>query len=149
MAHNTEASAAFQVRSALDYVSGTADRNGATFDTSGFEGVLMIVKFATIAAGAVTDIRAQSGDASNMSDAADLLGTAITVADDDDNQVFVIDLVKPRERYVRLVVNKDGVNATAESAVYIGYGASVLPVTQTLANAVTFERHVSPAEGTA
>ncbi|MCC6192267.1 MAG: hypothetical protein IT318_24815 [Anaerolineales bacterium] len=142
-------SAGAQVRTGLDYASGSADRNGAVFDMAGFEGVLMIFKMAAIAAGAVTSIKAQQGQASNLSDAADLAGTAQTVADDDDNQIFIIDLYRPTERYVRGVVDKDAVNATAETLTYIGYGARELPVTQTLADAVTFERHISPAEGTA
>lgn len=138
-----------KITTALDYASAATDRNGATLDMQGFEGVLMIVKFATIAASAVTAIKAQQGAESDLSDAADLAGTGQTVADDDDNQVFVIDLKNPTERYVRLVVDKDGTNATAESAVYIQYGAKKLPISNNVANAVTTELHVSPAEGTA
>ena len=138
-----------QVRTGLDYASGTATRNGAAFDTQGFEGVLMIFKFAAIAGSAVTTVKAQQGALADMSDAADLYGTSISVADDDDDQVFVIDLCRPRERYVRGVVGKDGSHAVAESMVYIGYGAKNKPVVQTLADEVTYELHVEPAEGTA
>lgn len=137
------------IRTALDYASGTADRNGAVFDMSGLEGVLMVVKFATIASGATTSIKAQQGQQSDLSDAADLAGTKISVADDDDDQIFIIDLYRPQECYVRVVVDKDGSNAAAESAIYIGYGARDKPVALTLANEVTYELHVSPAEGTA
>jgi hypothetical protein len=138
-----------QIRTALDYASASADRNGDVFDSLGFEGVAMVVKFAAIAAGAVTSIKAQQGLASNLSDAADLEGTKITVADDDDNQIFVIDIVKPKERYLRLVVDKDAANATAEMAFYIGYNGHKMPTVFTLADEVTYERHISPAEGTA
>ena len=138
-----------KVTTALDYVSGSADRNGVTLDMLGFEGVLMIVKFAAIATGAVTHIKAQQGAASNLSDAADLAGTRQNVADDDDNQIFMIDLFKPTERYVRLVVDKDATNAVAESAVYVQYGAHKLPVSNNVMDAVTTELHVSPVEGTA
>jgi hypothetical protein len=136
-----------KITSALDYASGTADRNGATLDMQGYDGVLMVVKLATIAAGAVTSIKAQQGAASNLSDAADLVGTAQAVADDDDDQVFYIDLHQPRERYVRLVVDKDGTNACAESALYIQYRGGIAPSTH--AAGVTGEGHVAPAEGTA
>ncbi len=81
--------------------------------------------------------------------AADLAGTAIAIADDDDNQIFILDIVKPRERYVRVVVDKDTTNACAESAIYVGYGPRVMPVALTLTDEVTYEKHVSPAEGTA
>lgn len=142
-------SAMAKVTTALDYASGSADRNGATLDMQGYEGVMIIVKFATIATGAVTHIKAQQGAASNLSDAADLAGTRQNVADDDDNQVFIIDIVKPAERYVRLVVDKDATNATGESAVYVQYGAHKLPVSNNVTDAVTTELHVSPVEGTA
>ena len=138
-----------QIRTGLDYASGSTDRNGDVFDTAGFEGVLMCFKFAAIATGAVTSIKAQQGAVSNMSDATDLAGTAQSVADDDDNQIFIIDIYKPLERYVRGVVDKDASNATAEMMFYIGYGARELPTTMTLADEVTYERHISPAEGTA
>jgi hypothetical protein len=142
-------SAAAKVTTALDYASANADRTGAILDMKGFEGVMMVVKFATIAGGAATSIKAQQDDAVGGGTMADLEGTAQTVADNDDDQIFIIDLVKPRKRYVRLYIDKDGANATAESAIYIQYGAREEPVVQTVTNAVTYERHVSPAEGTA
>ena len=136
-----------KITSALDYDSGTADRNGVTLDTKGFEGVLVVVKFATIAAGAVTSIKMQSGEESDLSDAADLLGTGLSVAADDDDEVKYLDLYQPNERYVRVVVDKDASNATAESAVYIQYGPSSAATTQP--TGVEGELHQSPAEGTA
>ena len=136
-----------KVTSALDYTSGSADRNGATLDMKEFEGVLVVVKFAAIATNATTSIKMQSGDASDMSDAADLTGTSVSVADDDDDEVKYLDLYQPRERYVRVVVDKDASNVTAESAVYIQYGSKSGPTTQP--TGVEGEAHQSPAEGTA
>jgi hypothetical protein len=136
-----------KITPALAYASGTADRNGATLDMKGFDGVLMVVQLATVAAGAVTSIKAQQGAASNLSDAADLAGTGVAIAADDDDEVKYIDLWQPRERYVRVVVDKDGSNACAESAVYIQYRARELPTTH--AATVTGEAHLAPAEGTA
>lgn len=49
-----------------------------------------IVGFGTITASAVTSIKVQQGAASDLSDAADLLGTGITVAADDDNQIVAV-----------------------------------------------------------
>jgi len=137
--------------SALDILGTPAatDRNGATLDMDGFKGVLMVVKFAAIEAAGVNSIKAQQGAASNLSDAADLAGTKIDVAADDDNQIFIIDLYEPTERYVRLVVDKDTTHTTDEAAFYIQYGARFRPTTVTVTDAVTYERHISPAEGTA
>ena len=146
---NMKANTDCKITTALDYVSGTADRTGAIIDMADYRGVLMIVKLAAVAAGGTNSIKAQSGAAANLSDAADLEGTKIVIADDDDNQIFIIDLYEPNERYVRLYVDKDTANACAEAAVYVQYGARKRPVSNTVTDAVTFERHMSPAEGTA
>lgn len=111
-----------KVTEALAYASGSADRNGAILDMAGWKGVLIAVHSAAISTGAVYKIKAQQGAAADLSDAADLAGTSITIADDEDDKIHWIDL-KPRERYVRLVVDKDAVNACAESAQYIQYGS--------------------------
>jgi hypothetical protein len=127
------------------------DRNGATLDTNGYQGVLMFVKFGAIAADATTSIKAQQGAVSDLSDAADLAGTGITVAHDDDNQIFCIDLYRPAERYVRVVVDKDGTtsNASQEMAWYVLYGPTYRPQVNSVTDLVTVERHMTPAEGTA
>jgi len=135
-----------KISDALDYASGTATRNGATLDMSGWDGVLMIVKHATIASGASGDIHAEQGNESDASDMTDLAGTKIAVADDDDNQTFVLDIYRPTDRYVRVVVTKDGSNAQAETALYLQYRGRKLPVTDMGAD--EYELHVSPSEGT-
>lgn len=127
--------------------AGTDDINGVTLDMAGFEGVLMEITFGAITSGAVTSIKAQQDTDSAMGTAADLLGTAQTIADDDDEQTFYIDLVKPAERYVRLVVDRGTQNAVVASATYIQYGAHVQPTTH--GSNVSGETHISPAEGTA
>lgn len=137
------------VRTALDHAEASADRNGEVFDMQGFEGVMMVVKFGDIAGSAVTSIKAQQGEESNLSDGADLEGTKQTVADDDDNQIFIIDLYRPKERYVRVVVDKDASHNTEEMAFYIGYGPRKEPTEMALADEVNYELHVSPDEGTA
>lgn len=138
-----------QIRKALAYASGTADRTGAIVDMAGYEWIMAVVSLAAIAGGGVNSIKWQQGAAPAMGDAADLLGTAMTIADDDDDQVFASLLIKPRERYVRLYVDKDTSNACAESAIYILGGARSLPALAAITNELTVERHESPAEGTA
>lgn len=127
--------------------AGTADVNGATLDMQGFDGVLILVTMGAITSGAVTSIKAQQGAASNMSDAADLLGSAQTIADTDDDKTYYIDIYRPQERYVRLVVDRATQNAVVASATYIQYKARVAPVTH--GSNVAGELHISPAEGTA
>ena len=128
-------------------VAGAAAINGSTLDMSGFEGVLVIVRFGAITSGAVTSIKMQQGAESNLSDAADLLGTGQTVADDDDDETFYIDLYRPVERYVRVVVSRATQNAVVASAEYVQYGAAKAPTSH--GAGVSGETHVGVAEGTA
>jgi hypothetical protein len=132
----------------LVYASANADREGAVVDMQGWDGVLIVATLGTIAAGAVTAIKAQQGAASAMGDAADLAGTSVAIADDDDGKVKFIDVYQPRERYVRAVVDKDATNACAETVTYIQYRGKILP-TAAHGTGVVGEAHLSPAEGTA
>lgn len=132
----------------LAYASGTADRNGAVLDMRGWDGVLVIAQFGTIATGAVTSIKMQQGTDASVTDAADIVGSGITIADDDDGKIKYIDLWQPRERYVRCVVDKDATNACAETVTYIQYAGRELPVSAH-GTGVAGEAHLSPAEGTA
>lgn len=137
--------------SALDYASAATDREGAIIDMAGWTGVLMFVKFATIAAGAVTSIKAQQDTDSAGGTMADLEGTAIAVADDDDNQTFCLNIIRPAERYVRVAIDKDATNATAEVAWYIQYGpvGRMAPTLKNATDAFTLETYQTPDEGTA
>ena len=127
--------------------AGTSDINGATLDMLGFDSVLIICTTGTITASAVTSIKAQQGDQSDASDMSDLLGSAQTIADDDDEDLFVIALIKPQKRYVRLVVDRATQNAVVASATYIQFSPRKAPVSH--GSTVNIETHVSPAEGTA
>lgn len=131
-------------------VAGTTDINGTILDMLGFEAALIVVRMGAITATAVTSIKVQQGAAANMSDAADLAGTGQTIAVADAEETFYIDLVKPTERYIRLVVDRGTANAVVSSAHYLQYaptGPDASPVTQ--GALVNGEQHVSPAEGTA
>ena len=63
----------------------TTDVNTTILDMSGYRGVMWIAEFGAITATAVTSIKAQQGAASDLSDAADLTGTSISIDDDEDN----------------------------------------------------------------
>jgi hypothetical protein len=134
---------------ALSYASGTADRTGVVLDMSGFQEVDIVVILATIATGGTNSIKAQSDDNLAFASPQDITGTAQTIADDDDDQVFIIHIANPPERYVRLYVDKDTSNACAESAMYVQSKPSSKPQTNDVTNAVTTESHVWPVVGTA
>jgi len=128
--------------------AGTSDLNSDVVDMAGYEGVRFIIGFGTITSGAVTSIKVQQGQASNLSDAADLAGSAITVADTDDNKLAISEIFRPQERYVRLVTDRGTQNAVVDFLVAELYGARKLPITQD-ATVISAEIANSPAEGTA
>lgn len=127
--------------------AGTSAINGSTLDMANFEGVLAVVRFGAITAGAATSIKIQGGNASDLSDAVDLTGTAQTIADTDDDKTFYVDLYQPTYRYVRLVVSRATQNAVVAAAQYLQYEPRNMPTTH--GTGVAGETWQSPDSGTA
>jgi hypothetical protein len=130
--------------------AGTSDVNSEIVDMQNFTGILIIVALGVIAASGAVTIKVQQGNASNMSDAADILGSAIgPCADTDDNKLMVSELIRPTERYVRIVTTRgDGGNSTIDGIFVVLFGARKQPVA---ADATVFGQEVivGPTEGTA
>jgi hypothetical protein len=108
--------------------------------------VLMIVTFGAITTGAVTTIKAQTATTSNFATPNDVTGTSQTVADDKDDLTFMIDLINPSERFVRLAVMRGTQNAVVAAAYYLVYGLRSPVATHTVAGV---EVHRDKATGTA
>ena len=138
-----------KIQTALDYASGTSDRNGESCDMSGYQGCIVVLKLAAIAAGGANTAKIQCDDNSSFTSALDIEDSKQTIADDDDNQVFVWDVRNVPERYIRVAVDKDGSHACAENAIYIKYGADSRPITNAVADEVTIETHIWASTGTA
>lgn len=129
--------------------AGVSDQNSTIVDMQNFEGVLFLASFGALTATQVTQIKAQQGAASDLSDAQDLLGTLVgPLADADGNKCLALDVYKPRERFVRLVVDRGTANAVIDGVIAIQYGARTEPTSQD-STIKASEAHVSPAEGTA
>lgn len=127
--------------------AGTSDQLSSALDMQGFDGVMLLTSFGTITAGAVTSVEVHQCDTSGGSYAA-LAGSSIAVADDDDNQVVVHDIYRPRERYIKVNIDRGTQNAVIDGVVAIQYGARVQPATNDASTVVSREVHASPAEGT-
>lgn len=128
---------------------GTTAVNSSVVDTAGFDSALLVCKFGTITDG-TTGVKAQQGAVSDGSDMADLAGTQVTVAVTDDNRMAAVEVVRPLERYLRLVVLRGGVTgAVIDGAVALLFNAHNLPVAQDATHLAASELHISPAEGTA
>lgn len=130
--------------------AGSTDFQSDWVDARGFESVTFIVSPTSITSGGVQHIAVQqSSDAGVADTAADLEGTKITVADDDDGQVFAVEIHRPRERYLRLHVDRATQNSAWGEIYCILALADRMPVSNNRTDAITSEIHVSPAEGTA
>jgi hypothetical protein len=125
--------------------AGTTAVNGATVDMSGFEEIMVIVPFGAIVSGAATSIKWQEG--ATTSPTTDVVGTNITVADTDDDTTKILRIVKPQNRYGRVVVSRATQNATVGAITYILSGGRTLPPTD--GSTTAGETHISPAAGTA
>jgi hypothetical protein len=133
---------------ATPYASGTSAVNSTILDMSGWDGVVCIYTMGAITSGAATSVKWQQNTANSATGMADLEGTGITIADDDDDELFIMDLYKPKERYVRSVISK-ATQAAAASAIYIQYRGAKSPIDNSVTGESTYELHISPDEGTA
>lgn len=127
--------------------AGTSDINSSSVDMKGFTAAQFIVAFGTITASAVTSIKLQgSSDDSSFSD---LEGTSQTVADDDDDQCFIIDVDQPTYRYLRVVVDRGTQNAVVDGIFAQQYRGYDGPVTHDSTTVGGSEFHLSVGAGTA
>ena len=131
--------------------AGTTDQTGSSVDMQGFEGVMFVAALGTLTATQVTELKAQqSSDDGSVDTFADLTGTKTTaMSDDDDNQVIVLDIYKPVERYVRPILLRETANAVIDGIIAIQYRPKKKPTTHCATTVQATETHVSPAEGTA
>ena len=118
-------------------------------DTQGFDGVRFIIAFGAIVATAVTSTKVQQGQAANMSDAADLAGSAQTVLDTNDDKLFVSDIYRPEERYMRVITSRATANATVDCLIVELYKKVGKEPVATDATVAGVEKFISPPEGTA
>jgi|TARA_Y100000034_G_scaffold132026_1_gene194062 hypothetical protein len=131
--------------------AGTSDQNSSSVDMQNFESVTFIASLGTLSASQVTTMKAQQSSDDGGSDAfADLAATQTdAMADDDDDQCIVLEIVKPRERYVRVVLERATGNAVIDGILAIKTGPRKKPTTHDAATVQTSKTVVSPAEGTA
>jgi len=127
--------------------AGQATTNCSSVDMKGFESVTFIVAIgAIVSTGTVTVKAQQSEDDSSF---ADLEGTSIAYTDADDNKLAILEITKPRERYVRPVVITATANGTIDGVIAIQTAANEEPVTHDSSTVLSTEQHLAPAEGTA
>lgn len=131
---------------------GEADSTGTYYsdilDLSGFEGVMFIAKFEDVDSGSVLTLSAQQGETDATGGMSDLSGNATHTAsdaDEADDDLLVLDLYRPTERYVRAKVVVGTQAAELESVIALKYHAKKPPVSQG-ATVMDSDTLVSPSE---
>ena len=118
-------------------------------DMQGFENCLFMVLFGTIDVTAVTSIEIHTSSDDGVADAyTAIAGTKVTVLDSDDNRIFWVDAIRPRERYVKCVVSRGTADATVDGILAMQYEGGDEPTTHdtTVGGG---ELHHAAAEGAA
>jgi hypothetical protein len=134
-----------QVKKAVSYTSAAASNvNGDVIDSASAESVAFVVRFGTAAAD--NTIKVQQGTLANGSDMADLEGSSVAVGASD--EIVACEIVKPRERYLRVVVLR-GTSSTIETGFALIGGLRVQPADNADAGTIASEKLISPPEGTA
>lgn len=111
--------------------AGTGDTlTGITIDTQNQQRATFSLSMGTITGGAVTTAKLQQGNLANGSDMADVEGSAISIPDTGDDLLYLLEIQRPRGRYVRLVVTRATANAVVNGAQCVLSGVSKSPVTQ-------------------
>ncbi len=126
--------------------AGTSAINSAVVDMAGFDGVVFLTNTGTVLATGTATVKVQQDTAAGMGAAADLLGTSQAFVDTDDNKSVAVDIKRPLERYLRLVITRAVANSDWGPIWALQYRTRKLPVTQGLDKS---EMHNSPIEGTA
>jgi hypothetical protein len=130
--------------------AGTADTiTGTAVDTLGWDGILIIASFGVLTSTAVTTFKVQGGSVSDGSDAADIAGTAQSVADDQDGKLVACDIYRPMQRYIRPAIVRLTANAVINNAIAILYRGELTPAAVHSTLVRTPEVFNSPALGTA
>lgn len=125
----------------------TTDITSDSVDMEGYDSVIFVFTMQTITGSAATSVHAeQSADDSSF---ADLEGTNITIADDDDDEMFWLEIVRPTDRYVRIIVDRGTQNAeVGEIYAFQTPMHKQKPIDNVIDDTITGESHLTPDEGT-
>jgi hypothetical protein len=118
----------------IDTAAGTADvLSSDIVDMAGFEGCMFVCKVGDATATAVGTLTVQQNTVNAAGGMAALAGDAVAytfAAADGDDDLLIIDVYKPQERYLRAQLTRATANIVVNGIIAIQYGAKKAPVTQ-------------------
>lgn len=134
---------------ALIAAASNTNSDGDAVDTAGYDGVMFVVPITDSVDTGVATITAKQCDTSGGTYAAlsGATATATSAADDDLNgTLLVVDVYRPRERYVKLNRASSTANIAYGDVIAILYRGRKGPVSQLSAEVAASTTVVSPAE---
>ena len=108
--------------------AGQATTVGEIIDTQGYGGACFVYKLGAVTNGAAVTLKVYQGTDATVSDVAELSGAsaAIATTSSDSDQYLIVDVVKPRERYLRPTIVTATQNVEIDSAFVILYNPSIV-----------------------
>jgi len=130
------------------YAAGTTKRTSDIVDMANYEGCIFVAELGTIIAGGTLDVYVEQNTANSTSGMATLSGTAahtVTAANAAlAKSCIVVDVHKPRERYLQCNITPAAQNAVILGITAIRYNGRVMP--DAAATALKTTILASPAE---
>lgn len=127
----------------------TIDSNGSRLDMAGYEGVMFLQVIDDSVATGVATLKVEQNTADSDSGMAALAGAVAeatcTVNDDLNGKLLLVDVYRPRERYVQAVRTSLTANIAFGQLIAIRYGTRKLPVASD-ASVAASASVTSPAE---
>lgn len=114
-------------------VAGVDDiTDGTIVDLQGYDSVCFIAILGEVTTASEVTLKAYCGDAPALGDGVYKTATATVTAsgNDTDNNLVILDVIRPGKRYVRGDLVIDTANAVVDSIIAIKYNAKTIPTTQ-------------------
>jgi len=117
---------------------GSVTATGAGQDMLGWDGCRFVISLGAMASGATFDAYVVRDDNSSFTSQTNITNAALTqVANTSNTNIFVIDVFRPAERYVRLIAAPGVANTTYCVTADRYRRGGILPPTQTALQSVT------------
>lgn len=131
---NCQISKAFGYQAASETEVATASELDMASPSEGiFESVCFVAVFSTVTTGSIIVLKALCGDVAGLASGQAYATTTATVTasgTDTNNNILVLDVVKPGKRYIRPDLDISGANAALDCILAIRYNGKTIPTTE-------------------
>lgn len=116
--------------------AGTSDQDGTVLDMTGYDAVTFVAALGDVTATSVVELQVFGNTANSTSSPTpveltnDSAGPNTAGATDNDNKLYVVDVIRPAYRYVFSRIKRATANAVIDGVVAIQYRTRDVPVTQ-------------------